>query len=123
METPMMQELETGGKIAGSLLALWAVFRLITGVGKIQQKYEDLVLDVTKIKDEYMTIEEHDKIQALCKSNTIITIDEKIRGVADPIKEEINIVNSNVCLLLGAHGLEPVKSGRQDRRRDDRKGR
>ena len=98
-----------------------AVFIGIKGASKLgieQRKYEELREDVDDLKDkssQWLTIDAHEDQQKICQSNIEHMIDVKVHKAVMDMRDEMGVMNANVCKILGAMNIEPMPSNRRKR--------
>ena len=125
---PEVQEVWEGvrwvvGTLVAGVIAVWGVGKR---VGKEKQandqRYTVLRADVDLINVELkkcIRFDEHTEMQRLCRSDIDHIIDNKINHVVLDIRDELNVMNSNICRLMGAMNVQPIEQGGKSRRRTD----
>jgi hypothetical protein len=112
-----------GGTLFAAVLVLWRVGKKVGASQELeQQRYKQLRDDIDLLKDftsRCITGPEHVEMQRLCRSDLEHLIDTKINNVVLDIRDELNVMNSNICRIMGSLNVQPIEQNGKARRRTD----
>lgn len=124
--------LELSKYIAGAMLVIivwvWKVSKDHSKVGNLRNDHEalkDRVDSIDERLEEFITTDQHDLMQKQCQDHIAREQAEKIHAAVIAMKndnaiirEDMAVMNANICKLLGKFDVDPVPSKERKRRTD-----
>lgn len=107
---------------------VWKASKDHSKIGILRKDHEDLEGRVDSIDeklDQFITVEQHTLMQQQCQDHIAREQGEKMHAAImamkrdnEIIREDMSVMNANICKLLGRFDVEPVM-GKEKKRRTD----
>ena len=118
--------------VMGSLAGAAGAIGLIIHAGEKKQQFAQMRADVDRHEELFkkvITEDDHKALQLLCQAEIKHRIDSRIeermhsmqvenKEIFDDLYDQISVMNGNLCHLMGAMNVEPIKSPKRRRRTD-----
>jgi hypothetical protein len=112
-----------GGAVIAGAAALKIVGRVGKVIGQEQEKYEELgrrVDSLEKDMEVVMTYPDHEKLQMICQRDLHSHFESRFHDITLMFLDKMEMMNANICRLMGASGVRPVEPHDIHKRRGDK---
>ena len=97
----------------------------VSGLKEDQDSLKETVESIEERLEQFITIEQHNLMQRQCQDHIAKEQADKLHAAilamkndSADIREDMAVMNANICKLLGRFDVEPVKSKERRRRTD-----
>lgn len=117
---------------AGSVAGVAGVVGCVVRAGETKQKFAQMRSDLDRHEGLFRTMiteEDHKALQLICQTELRHRIDKRIeershmiqaenKEIFDDLYDQISVMNGNLCHLMGAMNVEPIKTPKRRRKTD-----
>jgi hypothetical protein len=115
--------LQMGKWAAGTAAAAWVAIKWTVRAGMVageeKRRYQEMEERVAALEEaNFITKPQHDDMQRICQSNLERMISDRLHKAILEWRDELAVLNANVCHIMGALNINPVDQGKRRRRVD-----
>jgi hypothetical protein len=121
---PLFEKLVPAIKWLGTVLVGgWVFIKVVASFGMQARRYQELREDIDGLhlkSTSYVTKDEHVGMSALCREEIERMVDNRLHDAVIEMRDQMDVMNANLCRIMGSMEIDPVDRAYKRRRTADR---